>query len=187
MSTIDKPANAQEAFTLLLSNWISQGLRRLDFRGSGNRFSLRCDVCWISLGFQKSKFSSKAQVKFTINLQVTNKAAWERARSLSGGLTAFSPSLPMPSLPPRPSPGTVYVMHTDTDMPFAPSVNIRIGHLLPEGTRDHWWTVEPETNLEHLASEVLSTVERFGVPWPWQEMRTQGCITHNSWELGRGS
>jgi len=109
------------------------------------------------------------RVQFTINLQVANKDVWTLARSLSQ-----SPSTGSPRLPSHPSPGVHYAMQ-NVDGVVEPTVNMRIGHLLPGSWRDYWWLVEDTTDLEQLAEDVLRTIDRFAVPWLRHEMAKQGC------------
>ena len=40
----------------------------------------------------------------------------------------------------------------------------RIGHLLPKKL-DHWWEIDPETNLWQLAGDVARAIETAGLPW----------------------
>lgn len=40
----------------------------------------------------------------------------------------------------------------------------RIGHLLPSG-QDHWWTIEPTTDLDRLAQEVGDCLAQYGLTY----------------------
>jgi len=57
----------------------------------------------------------------------------------------------------------------DPDPPCLPKeynchLRQRIGHLLPKKL-DHWWEIDPETNLWLLAGDVARAVESAGLPW----------------------
>jgi Domain of unknown function (DUF4304) len=168
-TTYETPADAQNAYRLLLSDLVSPRLKQLGFNHSRNQFLLPCEGCWVLIGFQKSKWSTVNRVQFTINLQVTKKEVWRLARSLSESASTGSPRLPS-----RPSPGTHYAM-ANSGGAVEPVVNMRIGHLLPESRRDYWWSVEGTTSLEQLAEDVLRTIDRFALPWLHQEMTKQEC------------
>ncbi len=44
------------------------------------------------------------------------------------------------------------------------TVQKRIGHLMPSGC-DHWWKIEPSINIEELATDLKTTIEKYGIPW----------------------
>jgi len=121
----------------------------LGFKGSGRNFVLPDERDWAMLGFQSSTASSAEWVKFTVNLLVVGKHAWEEAREHH------------PHLPPRPSPNTIgphrYVQ--------------RIGHLTHGG--DHWWTMYGSQDPEPLTAEILEVLRDVAVPKLRQEMSDQ--------------
>ena len=67
--------------------------------------------CWALLSLQKSAYSDAAEVQFTVNLLIANKAEWVAART------------ERPHLPQRPAAGTIY---------GEPAIQERIGMLMPE-------------------------------------------------------
>jgi Domain of unknown function (DUF4304) len=71
---------AQEAFARMMKEEIAPALRRLGFKGSGQRYELRSDTHWAIVGFQKFSWSDQGQVEFTLNLTVIGRDEWLRAR-----------------------------------------------------------------------------------------------------------
>jgi len=53
--------------------WPKTALRRLGFKGSGQRYELPSDVTWATLGFQKSAYSDSLAARFTINVTVISR------------------------------------------------------------------------------------------------------------------
>jgi hypothetical protein len=63
-------AAAQDLYDQLVKQSLSPALRSLGFTGSGGRYSLRNEDCWVLVGFQKSAYSDGDEVRFTVNLLV---------------------------------------------------------------------------------------------------------------------
>lgn len=123
-------------------------LRALGFKGSGQRYALPHDRAWTQLGFQRSRGNSASNVRFTINLSVIGKAAWERAREEATWL------------PVRPNPNVHYGSR---------SAMVRIGLLLPSGS-DVWWSFEAgdgpvEELAEPCATDVCTVITDYAVPY----------------------
>lgn len=116
---------------------IAPHLRALGFQGSGQRYELPHEKAWAQLGFQKSRGNTARSVRFTVNLSVIGKAAWERAREEASWL------------PGRPNPNVHHGSRGEM---------VRIGLLLPSGS-DVWWGFEAgEGSVEELAEPCATDV-----------------------------
>jgi hypothetical protein len=132
----------------MMRDEIAPALRRLGLKGSGQAFAIPSESHWALVGFQKSVWGDSDEVRFTINLTVVEKAAWEAERQrhpyIGGG---------------RPAPN---VQHG------RPAWCERIGMLLPGGG-DHWWRVPAGCSPDRVVSEVVSAIRDHALP----EMRLQ--------------
>ncbi len=117
-------------------------LRAAGFKGSGSNFHLPSDSHFAMIGFQKSQYSDRDSLKFTINLKVVPKAVWEGIRQQR------------PHLPVKPLPSTQYGNFEWHE---------RIGLLMPERTDRWWWVHRDEDNTETFA-QVKEALLRIGVP-----------------------
>jgi hypothetical protein len=148
-SSGELPARAPDLFKSVIANRWAPALRELGFKGSGRIFVLPDERDWVMLGFQSSTASNAECVKFTINLLVVGKQAWDEARERSS------------HLPAKPSPNTIgphrYVQ--------------RIGHLLHGN--DHWWWLYASQDPEPLVAEVWAVIRDVAVPKLRQEMSDQ--------------
>lgn len=73
-------AVAQEVFKDALRDLVAPVLREHGFRGSGQSYWLPDDTNWAQVGLQKSTASSSTELRFTVNLMVTDKARWDEVR-----------------------------------------------------------------------------------------------------------
>ena len=64
---------AQEAFVKMMKEEIAPALRRLGFKGSGQRYELPSPTHWALLGFQKSAYSDSPEVRFTVNVTIAGR------------------------------------------------------------------------------------------------------------------
>jgi hypothetical protein len=135
-------ATAHDTFTEMIKIGVRPRLKALGFTGSGTTFVWPSTSVFCQLGFQRSQFSNRDALKFTINVTAADKSAWELARQTR------------PHLPAKPSPNTFYGTHI---------WQRRIGELLPGG-EDKWWTVDANQEWRALADEVVDAVTRFAVP-----------------------
>jgi hypothetical protein len=142
---------AQEAFARMVKEEIAPGLRRMGFKGSGQRYELPSETHWAMLSFQKSAFSDSDDVRFTINLKVIGREEWQRARQERSYLGE------------RPSPSVFANVGWES----------RIGRLLP-GDRDQWWTVTADGPTEPVAREILEAVKEFAFPAMIERMTGSG-------------
>jgi uncharacterized protein DUF4304 len=84
----DVLVTAQEAFTKMLKQEVAPALRRLGFKGSGQRYELPSDTHWAIIGFQKFTWSDQERVEFTLNITVAGKDEWAHAREKRPYLSA---------------------------------------------------------------------------------------------------
>lgn len=143
-------ARATETFKDALKQHWGPALRDLDFKGSGRVYVFPDERDWVMLGFQSSTASSAQGIKFTINLMVVGKEAWEEARQRA------------PYLSTKPSPNTLGGPHRYVQ---------RVG-FLTHG-RDHWWWLYPAEDPKPLIDEITNVLREIAVPKLLQEMNDQ--------------
>lgn len=135
-------ATAQDAYKVMLRDHLSPKLRANGFKGSAGAYELPSQSHWVVLGIQASVYSSKDEVKFTLNCQVVPRDVWEEARG------------ERPYLGEKPKPNTIaggFLWHS------------RIGMLMPAG-QDQWWSLRASDNAEVLAGEVAAAVRDYLLP-----------------------
>jgi hypothetical protein len=133
---------AQEEFRAMVRRWVGPGLRELGFKGSGQAFWLPSDDFFVVLGFQKSLSSDAARVRFTVNVSVISKAAWENERR------------ERTYLPEKPSANTYY------GVPWQK----RIGELVPWLAGDPWWSLDAGQGGEDTAAEIVGVIRESVLP-----------------------
>lgn len=115
----------------------------MGLRGSGQIYYLPSDSCWAQLGLQRSKFSDRELVEFTVNLSVVNRAVWASAAESRPWLGA------------KPTP-TVYALGHER-------FQERIG--LVSGRDDCWWRLSADGSDEDATcSDFLAIIGEYGVP-----------------------
>ncbi|WP_448811939.1 DUF4304 domain-containing protein [Agromyces bauzanensis] len=122
---------------------LSPGFRARGWTRSGGKYQLPSETHWVLAGTQKSAFSDRDEVQFTINLLVVSRADWAEIRERRGGGVA-----PLA-----------------TTHPGSPGDWGRLGMLASPDDLDVWWTVSPRSDLPELANSVLTTMDGFGTPW----------------------
>jgi hypothetical protein len=140
-------ADKRGPYRTFLRERIAPALRRFGLRGSGNVFVLPHERCWALVGFQASDHWARAGiVKFTINLTVANKAAWDVMRTQKLWY------------PPRPP--------ANSSNGMSPAEVLRIGSLIPvrATTLDRWWTINDEHTSDEVADEVIAAVRTTAFP-----------------------
>jgi hypothetical protein len=144
LTTRNSPSTrtAQDAFRELMRSYVGPALRELGLRGTKTAFYIPDPASWATIGFQSSVYNDRSEVKFTANLTVANKAAWDEARRAR------------PWLPVRPAPNVHYGDAIWQD---------RIGMILPVG-EDKWWAVRPNTDLPALSAELVGLIEQYAIP-----------------------
>jgi hypothetical protein len=133
---------AQETYREMMKMQVAPALRELGFKGSGQNYELPAPGHWAMLGFQKSVWSDASGLRFTVNVLVVSRAAWEKARSERS------------YVPARPTANRLW-----GDFAWQK----RIGALLPGG-QDHWWEVKADSTTDDLAAEVVSAIETSPCP-----------------------
>lgn len=126
----------------MMRDEVAPRLRALGFKGSGQRFTLPSETHWAFVGFQRSAWSDRTALRFTINLTVVSKEEWKRARADHSYLGE------------RPQANAAA---------GGPAWDERIGFLMPE-RRDHWWSMGAGEPSEGVAAGVIDAVERFALP-----------------------
>jgi Domain of unknown function (DUF4304) len=133
---------AQQQYKVMIDTVISPRLRELGFKGSGGRYELGSTSHWALLGFQKSAYSDRQTVRFTVNLTAVERDVWARGAEEH------------PYWGKRPSAGVIY---------GAMVPNERIGRAA--GREDTWWDVRAGEDSVATAREVLADIEQFALPW----------------------
>jgi cold shock CspA family protein len=72
---------AQDTYREMMKTQVAPGLRALGFKGSGQKYELPSPDHWAMLGFQKSAWSDASALRFTVNVLVVSRAAWETERT----------------------------------------------------------------------------------------------------------
>jgi hypothetical protein len=140
---------AQETYREMVKAELAPGLRALGFNGSRRKYQLPDPDHWALLGLQASQWSDSGELRFTVNLLVVSRRAWERE------------SAQRPYLGAKPTANT---------HPGGFAWWVRIGRLMPENL-DKWWIVRAGAKTERLAREVLETIEIYGLPAMHAQMR----------------
>jgi hypothetical protein len=135
---------AQDAYKVLMRDYIAPRLRELGFKGSGREFWLSSEPFWAGIGFQASAWSDKSAVQFTVNIQVVEKDRWAE-------LVASRPDRKYPQ---RPAANSSY----SSRVAWA----TRIGELM-DG-QDHWWSTRGVVDLGALAEEVVREIRDRALP-----------------------
>src|SRR5262245_6913275 len=138
---------AQDRLGDLIKSVWGPALREMGFTGSGKVWTLPDERDWAMLGFQTSQASTGDEAKFTINLMVVGKVAWDEARASHSYYSA------------KPSPNTV-ALHR----------YVQRAGFLSHG-RDHWWRLAGNgSNDRQVRDEVLALLRDVIVPKLRSEM-----------------
>jgi len=112
-------------------------LRKMEFRKISRTFYTTDEAIMKILYFQASRLNTPEEAQFTVELALTT--------------------------------GFFHEIWTGMEMPKNPSraacvINRRIGHLYPDNL-DHWWKITPQTNIKHIAEEVVAQITDVGIPF----------------------
>jgi hypothetical protein len=135
-------ATAQDTYAEMLKTLVAPGLRAIGFKGSSQNYRLPSNDYWAMLGFQKSTSSDATQVRFTANVLVVPRSAWDAVRTEK------------PHLPERPTATTYWGTYVWQK---------RIGELLPGG-EEMWWEIEAGADAAELADAIVWAVRDYVVP-----------------------
>ena len=136
MLTSEKMTTAQECIKAMVVSLHQRHLKGLGFRKNANTWVRGADWSEV-INLQLSQWNSSEEAKLTLNLGISIAPL----HSLVGGL---------------PLKGTLKEYNCD--------VRSRIGRLYPH-KMDKWWTVTLATDVVHLADELFSELDAFGLPW----------------------
>ncbi|SDM65406.1 DUF4304 domain-containing protein [Allokutzneria albata] len=134
---------AQDVYKELMRTRFAPWLREAGFRGSAGKFALPSESHWALLGFQRSVYSDKDEVRFTINLLCVGREQWESMRAAE------------PFLGERPTAAVYYGREV---------AQARIGALTPSG-EDKWWHLRPRRDVEHVVADLFHDLGEYAVPW----------------------
>ena len=141
---------AQSRFTNLIKSVWGPALRDMGFTGSGRVWTLPDERDWAMIGFQTSQASSGDLAKFTINMLVVGKRAWQEARASRSYYSV------------KPSPNRI-ALHR----------YVQRAGFLSHG-RDHWWLLDGDGgNERQIGDEVLGVLRDLVVPKLRREMADQ--------------
>jgi hypothetical protein len=130
---------ATEAYRACLRDRIGPALRDEGFRGSGSTWSLRSPQGDLAIvNAQSSSFSSKAEVRFIVNLSILC-LPWLRYRGL-----------PVPKAPKESHGLWRNRLHPSSTTPAAGP--------------DRWWTVTDEAAAREASDDVVTQLHSAGVP-----------------------
>ena len=133
---------AQETYDEMVREGLRPSLKALGFQGSGTTFTWPSRSHFSQLGLQKSQFSDRDALRFTVNVTIADRSSWEAARTVR------------PYLPKKPAPSTFYGDYI---------WQRRIGALMPSG-EDTWWTISAGDDWRPVAEEVLGAVRTHALP-----------------------
>lgn len=141
---------AQTVYADFIKDIVSPRLRAAGLVGSGGRYSLKSETHWALIGFQKSWYSDKNEVRFTVNLLVVRRDEWTDLHERMPHLGATPSAL----------------------ISYGPPVrSARIGKLVDDH-EDKWWRVNSSQNMDLLAAEVLDNIVAAGLPWLHEQIAT---------------
>jgi hypothetical protein len=129
-------SSAQEAFESLVRDRVWPSLREHGFKRSRSTFHRRHGPNWQVVNLQKSEYSSRDEVSFTVNLAIGLESLREGVLSWPDGR--------------RPAESKCHVRQ-------------RMGALLTG--EDVWWDVTADGDIEQTAEAVRVALEQYGLPW----------------------
>jgi hypothetical protein len=139
----DDLTTAQDLYRVLIRDHVSPTFRSLGLKGSSGKYSLPVSTPgWALVAMEKWKYSSRAEVRFRINLFTVSQAAWSASSYGQGGKT-----------PSGVGGGGYYGVETHWAC------------LSHQVVAESWWTMTPITDVASLGREIGSAMEAHGLPW----------------------
>ena len=135
---------------------VSLNLKSIEFEQKGDTFYIKKANNWGLINFQISKSSTPLVTLFTINLGVSSSILRENE-----GI----------DLSKRP---VVEECHWRK----------RIGFILDK-QEDYWWKLESDTDLDKLSIEIITLINRFGIPEIFKHISDENLASE--WLNGKGS
>lgn len=150
---------ALDEFKVLMKDHLGPSLRERGWKGSGVNWVRPHPTHWVLVGWQKSTSSDAAAVKFTGNLKVIAKDAWD------------AENVPPGRVPPRPSTATSWGVGWEK----------RLGEVIPDSGGDRWWSVLSGDDLAVIAREVTEALDAFGLPAVEQQLASAAEQPRQCW------
>ena len=125
-------------------------LKQAGFKKLARRFVRSVGASTAHIDFQASQWNVKTRARFTINLG------------------SYFPSIAEANGQP---------IVEDPAKQRLLTAGIRIGHLLPD-PQDYWWSIEPDTNLESLANELVTVLDKYASPYLERISTLEGVAEH---------
>ncbi len=132
---------AQDSFREFTKAALAPMFRELGFKGSGQKFSFPASDHFIQIGVQKSSYSDKDEIRFTLNVQIVPIGEWAEAAKLRA------------HFPKVPSPNTYYGV----------GFQERVGLMRPEKL-DLWWRFSTNTDKLALLEEIRGLLVEHVIP-----------------------
>ena len=140
---------AQALYAEMMKSVVAPFLRSHGFKRKGQQFSRTTNGYLEGVDLQKSRWNTKDEVSFTVNLAVYHPVAQEE--QISAWQAAMG--------------------RWGRDIRVVPTVgNLgdRLGHLTPEAI-DKWWTFHDRGEMEKAARSVIADLADYGLPRMAQE------------------
>jgi hypothetical protein len=139
----DDGPTPQDQYAALMKSVFAPALREAGLKGSNGRFELPSTEYWAQLGFQKSTYSDRQEVRFTVNLSVIERERWEQEVAARTHLGR------------RPTPSLTYGSF---------QAAARLGQLVTGG-EDLWWHLVRGEDSSEVARSVRDALVNLAVPW----------------------
>lgn len=138
MPSNDTPA--RESYDVIVKGHVAPVMKAAGFKKAGTQWRLRGEIAWGVVNMQKSAFSSRDEISFTMNVGVRFDAAHRAAYPNAKRMWEKPPTEPE--------------CH----------VRERIGWFMPE-PHDHWWNVVDHRDVPKIVGELVPLLREKAVPW----------------------
>jgi hypothetical protein len=146
---------AQAALKRMVRDELGPRLRALGFKGSSGVYLLSDPDNFAQLGVQGWRYNSASEARFTVNVSVISRSAWQMYRENNPWVREDKPSANA---------------HYGPDGPWVE----RLGWLIDGGIGDKWWSVFNSQPVAPIAEEVARAVERWAIPAIRDQIRQGG-------------